>query len=86
MTRTYSWTKIRDDAAAARPGARPEKSFDSDSMQTCYEKALFGRPTLVHVSRAMLDILGEGHHELLGQLQQPFSYAIWKWKQTVLRY
>ena len=86
MTRTYSWTKIRDDAAAARPGARPEKSFDADNMQTCYEKALFGRPTLVHVRRAMLHVLGEGHHELLGQLQQPFSYAIWKWKQTVLRY
>ena len=72
MTRTYSWTKSRDDDAAARPGARPEKNLDSDKMHTCSRKVVHGRPTPVHVRQGILHVPGEGQHELLGQLQQPF--------------
>ena len=86
MTRTYLWTKSRDDDAAARPGARPEKNLDSDKMHTWSRKVVHGRPTPVHVRQGILHVPGEGQHELLGQLQQPFLYAIGKGKQTELWY
>ena len=66
MTRIYSWTKSRDDDAASRPGARPEKNFDSDKMHTWSRKVVHGRPTPVHVRQGILHVPGEGQHELLG--------------------